>query len=143
MGARELVGLPRRAWLTLRYHGGATFLWRIVTFPLRFTPLRGYVRRDLAHAGEHRAAHRWYRRHGRHVTVVIPTYGDPTVTIDAVRSVRRTVDTRRTRIVVADDGSLAADRAMLQSELVGLAEVVLGDRQAGFAVNANRGLRAA
>src|SRR5438477_7042996 len=92
MGAHELVGLPRRAWLTLRYHGGTTFFWRIATFPLRFTPLRKYVRRDFEYAAEYRAAHRWYKRNGRHVTVVIPTYGDPTLTIDTVRSVRRTVN---------------------------------------------------
>jgi GT2 family glycosyltransferase len=143
MGGRELAGLPRRAWLTLRHQGAGTFLWRTLTFPLRFTPLHRYVRHDVLHAGEHRKARRWYRRHGRPVTVVIPTYGDPTLTIDAVNSVRRTVDTRRTRIVVADDGSSPADRERLAQELTGKAEVILGDRQAGFATNANRGLRAA
>ena len=143
LGARQLASLPRRAWLTLRYHGVGTLVWRIVTFPLRFTPLRHYVRRDLAFAAEHRAARRWYQRNGRPVTVVIPTYGDPTVTIDAVRSVRRTVDLRRTRIVVSDDGSPAADQQRLSAELSGQAEVILGEWQAGFAINSNRGLRAA
>jgi GT2 family glycosyltransferase/glycosyltransferase involved in cell wall biosynthesis len=143
VGARQLAGLPRRAWLTLRYHGVGTFLWRLVTFPLRFTPLRRYVLVDFQYSGEHRAAHGWYRRKGRHVTVVIPTYGDPTLTIDAVRSVRRTSDRKRMRIVVADDGSPAADQQRLRRELDGQAEVILGDHQAGFAVNANRGLRAA
>jgi GT2 family glycosyltransferase/glycosyltransferase involved in cell wall biosynthesis len=142
IGARQVAGLPRRAWLTLRYHGVGTFLWRAVTFPLRFTPLRRYVGRD-PYAGEHRGAQRWYARKGRPATVVIPTYGDPTLTIDTVRSVRRTMDANRTRIVVADDGSPPDDQARLERELEGLAEVVLGDRQAGFAVNANRGLRIA
>jgi len=143
IGARELTSLPRRARLTLRHHGAGTFVWRLVTFPLRFTPLRGYVMRDFAHTGEHRVARRWYRRDGRPVTVVIPTYGDPTLTIDAVRSVRRTVDTKRTRIVVADDGSTAADQERLVRELGDDAEVIRGEQQAGFAANANRGLRAA
>src|SRR5947199_207331 len=31
--------LPKRAWLTLRYHGWRSVLFRIVTFPLRLTPL--------------------------------------------------------------------------------------------------------
>jgi len=143
LGARELASLPRRAWLTLQYHGVATFAWRIVTFPLRFTPLGHHVRRDFAHAAEHRVARRWYRRNGRPVTVVIPTYGDPTLTIDAVRSVRRTVDPSRTRIVVADDASPAADCERLVRELDGQAEVIVGEQQAGFATNANRGLRTA
>jgi GT2 family glycosyltransferase/glycosyltransferase involved in cell wall biosynthesis len=142
LGARQLVSLPRRAWLTLRYHGAGTFAWRIVTFPLRFTPLRRYVGLD-PYAAEHRGARRWYARRGRLVTVVIPTYGDPTLTIDAVRSVRRTTDAKRTRIVVADDGSAPEHQARLRRELPGSAEVVLGERQEGFAANANRGLRAA
>jgi GT2 family glycosyltransferase len=143
LGVQGLVSLPRRAWLTLRYLGPWTLAWRLLTFPLRFTPLRGYAGRDLVHASEHRAARRWYRRNGRDVTVVIPTYGDPTLTIDAVRSVRRTVARRRVRIVVADDGSPPADRERLTRELRGKAEVILGERQAGFAANANRGLCAA
>jgi GT2 family glycosyltransferase/glycosyltransferase involved in cell wall biosynthesis len=142
IGARQLASVPRRAWLTLRYHGIGTFAWRAVTFPLRFTPLRRHVGRDPYFA-ENRTARRWYARNGRPVTVVIPTYGDPTLTIDTVRSVRRTTNRDRTRIVVADDGSAPADRARLQRGVAGLAEVVLGDEQAGFAVNANRGLRRA
>jgi GT2 family glycosyltransferase/glycosyltransferase involved in cell wall biosynthesis len=142
LGARQLVSLPRRAWLTLRYHGVGTFAWRIVTFPLRFTPLRRYVGLD-PYAAEHRGARRWYARRGRPVTVVIPTYGDPTLTIDAVRSVRRTTDAKRTRVVVADDGSAPEHQARLRRELAASAEVILGERQEGFAANANRGLRAA
>jgi GT2 family glycosyltransferase/glycosyltransferase involved in cell wall biosynthesis len=142
IGARQLASLPKRAWLTLRYHGIGTFAWRIATFPLRFTPLRRYVGHD-PHAGEHRGARRWYARKGQPVTVVIPTYGDSTLTIDTVRSVRRTTDRKRTRIVVADDGSAPTEQARLQRELAGEAEIVLGEQQAGFAVNANRGLRIA
>ena len=48
---------------------------------------------------------RWYREKGRPVTIVMPTYGDPSTTIDAVRRLRRTVDRSRTRIIVVDDGS--------------------------------------
>jgi GT2 family glycosyltransferase len=139
IGARQLASVPRRAWLTLRYHGIGTFAWRAVTFPLRFTPLRRHVGRDPYFA-ENRTARRWYARNGRQVTVVIPTYGDPTLTIDTVKSVRRTTDRARTRIIVADDGSSPADQARLQRELAGQAELVLGEQQAGFAVNANRGL---
>ncbi|MEN3282322.1 MAG: hypothetical protein V7607_3462 [Solirubrobacteraceae bacterium] len=143
IGAGQLANLPRRAWWTLRYEGLRTFAWRVISFPLRFTPLRDRIRHDAAYAGEYRAAQRWYRRKGRPVTVVVPSYGDPTLTIDAVRSVRKTVDPKRTRIVVVDDGSAAQHQERLQRELAGEAEVILGEEQVGFAANANRGLKAA
>jgi GT2 family glycosyltransferase/glycosyltransferase involved in cell wall biosynthesis len=139
-GGRQLANLPRRAWLTLRYHGLQSFLLRLLTFPLRLTPLRGYVRSDFRHFTDQRRARRWYRRNGLPVTVVIPTYGDPTLTIDAVRSIRRTVDPRRTQVVVVDDASPPADRERLRQELAGHAEIILGEERAGFAGNANRGL---
>jgi GT2 family glycosyltransferase/glycosyltransferase involved in cell wall biosynthesis len=138
-----LSNLPKRAWLTLRYQGLGTLVFRLVTFPLRLTPLGDRLRHDWAHTSEHRTAHRWYQRKGRPVTIVIPTYGDPSMTLDAVRSVRATVELRRTRIIVTDDGSAPEHQARLRAELRGLAEVILGEQQAGFAVNANRGLRGA
>ena len=111
IGARQLASLPRRAWLTLRYHGVGTFVWRIVTFPLRFTPLRRYVRRDFAYAAEHRAARRWYRRNGRPGHRRHPHLRRP----DARPSTRCAAcaapsTCARTRIVVADDASPAADQ---------------------------------
>ena len=36
---RLFSGLPKRAYLTLRYLGLRETLYRIVTFPLRLTPL--------------------------------------------------------------------------------------------------------
>ena len=36
-----LAGLRRRIYLTYHYLGWRTLLFRVVTFPLRFTPLRG------------------------------------------------------------------------------------------------------
>jgi GT2 family glycosyltransferase/glycosyltransferase involved in cell wall biosynthesis len=137
-----LAHLPRRAYLTLRYRGWRAFLWRLVTFPLRLTPLEPWLRGNLAYGGEHRAALRWYRREGRPVTVVIPTYGDPTVTLNAVRSVRRTTRRRRARILVVDDGSTQPHRERLQAA-VSEHELLLSDRRLGFAANANRGIAAA
>lgn len=134
--------LTRRAYLTWRHHGTATLLWRLVSFPLRFTPLRrrlGFGNRWERELDEARA---WYRDHGRPVTVVIPTYGPPELTIETVRSVRATVDLERVRIVVADDGSEPPDVERLR-QLEGEAEIVLGTENSGFAANANRGLRLA
>jgi hypothetical protein len=36
---RLFAGLPRRAYLTYRYHGGREVAYRALTFPLRLTPL--------------------------------------------------------------------------------------------------------
>jgi glycosyltransferase involved in cell wall biosynthesis len=104
---RELfVALPRRAVLTLRYRGRREFLWRLLTFPLRPTPLRYRLglppitsdqltrQRDIAR--------RWYRRNQRPVVVVIP--GDGT----AARSVRKTTDPSRVRVLVVGGASFAA-----------------------------------
>lgn len=136
-----LRSLPRRAWLTLKYLGPRAFLWRALTFPLRFTPLAERLGYGVRFGPEYARALRWYGRQGRPVTVVIPTYGDPGLVFDAVKSVRRTVDRKRVRIVVVDDGSAPQHRQRLL-KLRG-AEVILGERTAGFAGNANRGLRAA
>ncbi len=135
-----LTNLPERARLTWQYHGPKEFARRAVTFPLRFTPLG--PRLGLGARFSDPAAHapRWYRTHGRPVCVVIPHYGPTGILEDAVASIRRTTDARRVRIVVADDNSPAEFRAALR-RVPGI-EIVQGESQGGFAVNANRGLRA-
>lgn len=138
---RELfAGLPRRALLTIQYHGWREFFFRLVTFPLRLTPL-GPRLRLRGRALVTREARSWYPRDGRFVTVVIPTYGAPDVLFDCVDSVRRTIDGKRTRIVVTDDGSPEQDRKRLR-RLRGI-ELVESDRNTGFAANVNRGLERA
>jgi GT2 family glycosyltransferase len=130
--------LPQRAWLTLKHFGAREFILRLVTFPLRLTPWGprfGLAARMSSGAA---GARRWYRRHGRPVAIVIPTYGEPSLVIDAVRSVRSTTDSRRVRIVVADDGSAPEHVARLR-HLDGI-ELVEGAEQAGFAANCNRGI---
>src|SRR3954452_21834811 len=92
--------LPKRAYLTLKYHGWRTVLFRIVTFPLRLTPLGPKLR--LGEGGRQLYAElsNWYRRSDRPVPVVIPTYGDPTVTIETIKSVQKTVARDKVRIIV-------------------------------------------
>jgi glycosyltransferase involved in cell wall biosynthesis len=138
----RLVSLPRRAWLTLRYLGPWQVLLRLLTFPLRPTPLGRRLGYGHSYGPERIKARRWYREHGSPVTVVIPTYGDPSLTVKAVRSVRRTTDDDRVRIIVCDDATPEAEHRARLERLRG-AEVVLGDEQVGFARNANRGLRIA
>jgi len=98
----RLISLPRRAWLTLKYLGPREVLVRIVTFPLRPTPLGRRLGYGSSYGPERAKARRWYGEHGRPITVVIPTYGDPSVTVKAVKSVRRTTPRQRVRIIVCD-----------------------------------------
>ena len=136
-----LANLPRRALLTLRHHGWREFILRVVTFPLRPTPLGRRLGYGARFGPDQARARGWYRSDGRPVTVVIPTYGDPAPVEAAVAGVRRTTDRRRVRILVVDDASAPHHQARLQ-RLTG-AEVLLGERNLGFAGNVNRGLRAA
>ena len=136
------AGLPRRAWLTVKYRGPRQFVLRAITFPLRFTPLGRRIVPDRALPGNARAR-AWYRDNWRPVTIVIPSYGPPETTIETVRSLRRTCDPKRVRIVVADDASPAEHAQRLRAALEGKAEVLLAGENRGFAANANRGMRAA
>ena len=134
-----LGDLRRRIALTYRYLGWREVVWRAVTFPVRFTPLRHRLKLGTLTEVEQRRAAAWYAERGRPVTVVIPTYGDPSIVAEAVRSIRRTTRRRLVRIVVADDASPAPDVAALRS-VEGIDELVLGEQNVGFAANVNRGL---
>ncbi|MFL5844075.1 MAG: glycosyltransferase [Solirubrobacteraceae bacterium] len=137
-----LAGLWRRAVLTYRYLGPRTVALRVLTFPLRFTPLRSRI--DAGSGAiefERREAARWYRERGRPVTVAIPAYGPPDDVIAAVRSIRATTPAEQVRIVVADDASAPEHVARLR-EIEGI-ELIEGAENVGFAANANRALAAA
>lgn len=82
----------------------------------------------------------WYERHGQPVTVVIPSYRDADLVGTLVDSIRTTTDRDAAQIVVADDASGAEHVAKLR-RLEGV-NVVAGERNRGFAANANRGLAA-
>src|SRR3954468_9034513 len=102
---RTFGGLPQRAWLTYKYLGPREFVVRLVSFPLRLTPLARRFGFTLDTRPAVHGAVQWYRDDWRPVGIVIPTYGDPSVTIDAIKSIRATTNRRRVRIIVADDGS--------------------------------------
>ena len=133
---RLLSGLPRRAAMTVRYLGWRELLRRLSAAPMRMLPGSA-----VGIGPDHGPAQTWYRRHGRPVVIVIPSYGSPDLVMAAVRSIRKTTDASKIRIVVPDDGSapehVAALRALGARE--GL-EIVAGDEQRGFAANCNRGL---
>jgi GT2 family glycosyltransferase len=133
--------LRRRVYLTYKYRGGWSVLYRVLTFPLRLTPLRRHLGVGRRVRDQRAAAVRWYRRHGRPVTVVIPSYRDADKVRALVRSVRKTTRRDLVRIVVTDDASGPEHLAAL-AKIRGI-DVIEGESNAGFAANVNRGLRAA
>jgi GT2 family glycosyltransferase/glycosyltransferase involved in cell wall biosynthesis len=136
-----LAGLRRRVYLTYRYLGWRTLLFRILTLPLRLTPLKHWLRlRTHARDREMRRAQAWYREHGRPVSIVIPSFRDAERVATLVASIQKTVPRGKARVIVADDASGAEHVAELR-RIAGI-EVVEGAENAGFAVNVNRGLRA-
>jgi GT2 family glycosyltransferase/glycosyltransferase involved in cell wall biosynthesis len=140
-GRGPLAGLRRRALLTIRYHGWRTLLFRVLTFPLRFTPLKHRLRlRSVASNDLYRRALAWYREHARPVDVVIPSYRDAERVALLVASIERTVPPGMARVIVADDASGPEQLAALRA-IPGI-EIVAGEENRGFAANVNRGLRA-
>jgi GT2 family glycosyltransferase/glycosyltransferase involved in cell wall biosynthesis len=133
--------LWRRIALTYHYLGARTLLYRLATFPLRFTPLRKRLSLGPGIGSERSRAARWYREHGQPVTIVIPTYGDPEHLVAAIDSIRRTTSEDMVDIVVADDAS-APEHLERLGQIPGV-RVVLGEANVGFAANANRGIAVA
>jgi GT2 family glycosyltransferase/glycosyltransferase involved in cell wall biosynthesis len=137
-----LAGLRRRIYLTYHYLGWRTLLFRVLTFPLRFTPLRHRLSlRSRTGHDAYRRALAWYREHAQPVSIVIPSYRDAERVATLVASIHRTVPRGLAHIVVADDASGPEHVARLRA-IEGI-EVVEGQSNSGFATNVNRGLRAA
>ncbi len=137
------ANLRRRIALTWHYLGPREVAWRILTFPIRFTPLRHRLKLGSLAESEQRHAASWYREKGRPVSVVIPTYGDPAFVAAAVSSIRRTTQRELVTIVVADDATPDPEHVDALRAIEGVDELILGEDNVGFAANANRGLRAA
>lgn len=137
-------GLPsiwQRIVLTWRYHGPWSVAYRVLTFPLRATPLRGRLRVDRLGDAVLIRSRRWYRRKGKPVAIVIPSYRDAELVERLVRSIRRTTRRRRVTIIVSDDCSGHEHVAALR-RIRGI-EVIESEQNTGFAENVNRGIRAA
>jgi GT2 family glycosyltransferase len=134
--------LRRRIYLTYANFGLRTVLFRLITFPLRFTPLARRLRlRTHARDQERRRAVAWYREHGRPVDIIVPSYRDAERVRALVRSIRKTVPKGMARTIVADDASGPEHIAALR-RIDGIDVLVESERNTGFAANVNRGLRA-
>jgi GT2 family glycosyltransferase/glycosyltransferase involved in cell wall biosynthesis len=136
------ANLKRRIYLTYTHFGLRTILFRLITFPLRFTPLEKRMRlRTHARDQEVRRAVSWYREHGRPVDVVIPSFRDAEHVATLVRSIAKTTRKGTVRVIVADDDSGAEHVAALRA-IDGIDVLVQSERNSGFAANANRGIAA-
>jgi GT2 family glycosyltransferase len=134
--------LRRRIYLTYRYFGLRTILFRAITLPLRFTPLQRRLRlRTHARDQELRRAVTWYSEHGRPVDIVIPSYRDAERVRALVRSISKTVPSGMARVIVADDCSGPEHVAALR-RIRGIDLLITAAQNGGFAVNVNRGLQA-
>ena len=133
-----LNDLARRAYLTVKHEGWRELVIRLLTSPLRLVGLERGVRTRLAAQATSRRVRAWYRRDGRPVTIIMPTYGDPATTIDAATRLRRTLEPGAALIVVVDDGSDPVHQERLK-ELEHV-ELVLAPENRGYAASVNRGL---
>ena len=134
--------LKRRIYLTYTHFGLRTILFRLITFPLRFTPLERRMRlRTHARDQQVRRAVVWYRDHARPVDIVIPSFRDAEHVRTLVASIEKTVRKEMARVIVADDASGAEHLAALR-EIAGIDVLVESDRNSGFAANADRGIAA-
>jgi GT2 family glycosyltransferase len=133
-----LNDLPRRAYLTVKHEGWRELVLRLLTSPLRLVGLERGARTRLAAQATRRRVRAWYRRDGRPVTIIMPTYGDPAITIDAVTHLRRTLEPGAAVIVVVDDGSDPVHQERLK-ELEHV-ELELAPENRGYAASVNRGL---
>jgi GT2 family glycosyltransferase len=134
--------LRRRVYLTYTHFGLRTILFRLITFPLRFTPLERYLRlRTHARDQELRRAVTWYRDHGQPVDIIIPSYRDAERVRALVRSITKTVKQGMARVIVADDSSGPEHVAALR-QISGIDVLITAEQNAGFAANTDRGLRA-
>ncbi len=134
--------LRRRVYLTYTHFGLRTILFRLITFPLRFTPLERRMRlRTHARDQEVRRAVSWHREHGRPVDIVIPSYRDAEHVATLVQSIAKTVRKGMARVIVADDAGGPEHVAALR-QIAGIDVLVESERNSGFAANANRGIAA-
>jgi GT2 family glycosyltransferase len=85
----------------------------------------------------------WYRKFGRKITVIIPSFRDASVLNNCVESIIATTSENMVEIVIVDDFSNKDDHLQfLQNIHLKYANVrlVLGNENVGFSRNVNRGL---
>ncbi len=139
-GQAAHFGVVERLILTLRYRGLGQLIYRAVTYPLRFTPLKRHLRLTPRRPDLSAPVRAWYRRNSRPVSVVIPSYRDAAEVHALVESVRATTDADKVQIIITDDAS-GPDHLEALRRIEGIT-LIESEENVGFAANVNRGLRA-
>ena len=85
----------------------------------------------------------WYRKFGRKITIIIPSFRDASVLNNCVESIIATTSQHMVDIVISDDFSNQDDHLQFLKTLhlkYANVRLVLGDANVGFSRNVNRGL---
>ena len=127
----------QRIRLTVEYHGVGSLLYRLITYLLRFTPLRDRVRRGPRRLRS-RVAIAWYKRYGRPVTIVIPSFRDPHTSPTSSRACAGRPSPGWSASSLSDD-AVGPEHLAALSAIEGI-QVVEAAENSGFAANVNRGI---
>lgn len=85
----------------------------------------------------------WYKKHGRPVTIVIPSYNDFEVLKPCIESLKQTTDQELVSILIVDDYCEAANKKLLATLEDDQVRIIFRDKNGGFAKAVNSGLEAA
>lgn len=85
----------------------------------------------------------WYKKQGKPVTIVIPSYNDLNVLIPCLESIAKTTDPVKTKVIVVDDYCKEAHRKKMRELENEQVSVIFRQKNGGFAKAVNTGLEAA
>lgn len=83
----------------------------------------------------------WYRRHGKPVTIVIPSYNDVELLTDCIESIKKTVGKKNYNVIIVDDYCEEENRQKLHKLESGNVEILFREQNGGFAKAVNTGFR--
>lgn len=83
----------------------------------------------------------WYTKHGKKVTIIIPSYNDYDLVSQCIESIKKTTNEKMVRIVVVDDFCNLENSKKLKTLEDKNINVILRDKNGGFAKAVNTGLR--
>lgn len=85
----------------------------------------------------------WHAKHGRPVTIVIPSYNDLEVLEPCIKSIKETTNPKDVHVIVVDDYCQPSVKAHLQALADDQVEIIFREKNGGFAKAVNTGLNAA
>lgn len=85
----------------------------------------------------------WYKKHAKHVTIVIPSYNDIEVLEPCIKSIKETTDPSKVSVIIVDDYCQESSRRQLKNLEDDQIKVIYREKNGGFAVAVNTGIEAA